>query len=241
MATWRDGDGVEHSDDRRPGGGLKRLSAARAALVWPKRLLAALHWYAIEVRAGTEFAVEAILERRGFVAIVPMHTEYRRANRFVKRKTRRSYVIAPRYVLIGFSEAQLRGGERVLMKLKGRKPVERLVGAVAPWEQVFSISMVVSVVGLGERAWRMDGDKTAEFVKVNASLEAPIEFEHMGMRAGREFKVGDLVQVVEGSLAGLQARVSAIDGVAAKVLLPLFGKAEQEFPLKVSDLEPVDE
>lgn len=235
MATWRDKDGVERTEDLP---GPKRLSAARAALVWPKRLLAALHWYAIEVRAGTEFAVEAILERRGFVAIVPMHTEYRRANRFVKRKTKRSYVIAPRYVLIGFSEAQLRGGERVTVDRAGRNSSERLVGAVAPWEQVFAITMVVSIVGLGERPWRMDGEKTAEFIKVNGSIEAPAEFEHMGMKAGREFKVGDLVEVVEGSLAGLQARVSEIDGTAARVLLPLFGKTDQEFPLLISHLEP---
>jgi transcription antitermination factor NusG len=204
-------------------------------------MLAALHWYAIKVRAGTEFAVEAILERRGFVAIVPMHTEYRRANRYVQRKTKRSYVIAPSYVLIGFNEAQLRGGVRARVKLAKGKSVVRLVGAAAPWEQVFAISMVMSVVGLGEQAWRMDGEKTAIFIKENGSIEAPVEFEHMGMRAGREFKVGDMVQVVEGSLAGLTARVAAIDGIAAKVLLPLFGKQDQEFPLKVSDLEPVDD
>ena len=51
MAKWRDGEGVEHEDERRPGGGLKRIKAGRAALAWPKRLLAVLHWYAVMARA----------------------------------------------------------------------------------------------------------------------------------------------------------------------------------------------
>ena len=219
---WRDRDGVDRADDRKPGAGVRRLAATRAAVFWPARMLAVLHWYAVEARPGTEFAVEAILERRGFVAVVPMQTEYRRANIYVKRKTKRSYVIAPRYVLVGFSAAQLRNGH-------------------APWHQVFSITMVQSVVGLDGKPWRMRGKETAAFVKAHALHDAPIEFEHMGMKAGREFKVGDTVQVMEGSLAGLRAKVASIEGPAAKVLLPLFGKADQEFPLKVSDLEPVDD
>lgn len=222
MVKWRDGEGVEREDERRPGTGLKRLQATRAAVFWPARLLSVLHWYAVEARSGTEFAVEAIFERRGFVAVVPMQTEYRRANSYVKRKTKRSYVIAPRYVLVGFSAAQLRDGQ-------------------PPWHQVFDITMVQSVVGLDGQPWRMKGKETADFVKAHALHDAPIEYEHMGMRAGREFKVGDTVQVMEGSLAGLKAKVASIDGAAAKVLLPLFGKADQEFPLKVSDLEPVED
>ena len=235
MAKWRDGEGVEHEDERRPGGGLKRIKAGRAALAWPKRLLAVLHWYAVMARAGTEFAVEAILERRGFVAVVPMHTEWRRANRYARRKHEVSYPVAPRYVLVGFTEAQLRGVHGVTM----RDGTVRIVGT-PPWEQVFSITMVQSVVGLGETPWRMKGVETADFVKAHSHQRAPEDYQHMGMRAGREFKAGDMVQVVEGSLAGLTVKVASIDGKAARVLLPLFGKAEQEFPLKVSDLEPVE-
>lgn len=220
MPKWRDKDGVEREDER-PAGAMRRIKAQRPALGWPSRHLAALHWYAVMTRAGTEFAVEALLERRGFVAIVPMHTEYRRANRYARRKHEVSYPVAPRYVLVGFTGEQLRGG-------------------APPWHQVFSITMVMSVVGLGERPWRMKGVETAEFVKAHASSKAPEVYSHMGMRAHHEFKAGDTVQVVEGSLAGLTVKVASIEGKAAKVLLPLFGKEEQEFPLSVSDLEPVD-
>lgn len=223
MPKWRDKDGVEREDDR-PAGAMRRIKAQRPALGWPSRHLAALHWYAVMTRAGTEFAVEALLERRGFVALVPMHTEYRRANRYARRKHEVSYPVAPRYVLVGFEGGQL------------LQP-----GDVPPWHQVFSITMVTSVVGLGEQPWRMKGRETAEFVKAHGSTKAPEVYSHMGMRAHHEFKAGDTVQVVEGSLAGLTVKVASIEGKAAKVLLPLFGRVEQEFPLAVTDLEPVEE
>lgn len=222
MPKWRDKDGVEREDDR-PAGAMRRIKAQRPALGWPSRHLAALHWYAVMTRAGTEFAVEALLERRGFVALVPMHTEYRRANRYARRKHEVSYPVAPRYVLVGFEGGQL------------LQP-----GDVPPWHQVFSITMVTSVVGLGEQPWRMKGGETAAFVKAHGSTKAPEVYSHMGMRAHHEFKAGDTVQVVEGSLAGLTVKVASIEGKAAKVLLPLFGKEEQEFPLDVAHLEPVE-
>jgi transcription antitermination factor NusG len=222
MPKWRDKDGVEHDEEHRPAGAVRRIKADREALDWPKRILAELHWYAVLARSGTEFAVEAILERRGFVAVVPMHTEWRRANRYAQRKHEVSYPVAPRYVLVGFTGAQLRHG-------------------APPWHQVFSITMVQSVVGLGETPWRMRGAETADFVKAHSNRRAPDEYANMGMRAGYEFKAGDTVKVMEGSLAGLTVKVSAIEGKAAKVLLPLFGKQEQEFPLNVAHLEPVED
>jgi transcription antitermination factor NusG len=87
----------------------------------------------------------------------------------------------------------------------------------------------------------MKGKETADFVKAHSHQKAPDEYANMGMRAGREFKAGDMVQVMEGSLAGLTVKVSSIEGKAAKVLLPLFGREEQEFPLNVAHLEPVEE
>jgi len=234
MPKWRDKDGVERKDERESRA-LKRIKAQRPALRWPRRRLAALHWYAVMTRAGTEFAVEAILEKRGFVAVVPMHTEQRRANRYAKRKHEVSYPIAPRYVLVGFTVEQLRNVRRVIINEK-----ERVFGT-PPWHEVFSITMVQSVVGLDDKPWRMVGAVTAEFVATHGNDKAPEAYAHMDMQAGREFAPGDMVRVMEGSLAGLTVKVASISGKAAKVLLPLFGKAEQEFPLSIADLEPVEE
>lgn len=199
--------------------GVVRIAAVRPALLWPTRMLESLNWYAVLARPGTEFAVEALLERRGFVAIVPLHTEYRHVNRYVRRKVKRTYVLAPRYVLVGFGAHQLRNG-------------------IPPWNEVFSITMVHAVVGLDGEPWRMRGKAVAAFIRAHGLYEAPEEQQHM--RTHREFKVGDTVEVVEGSLAGMRVQVHAIDGAAARVLLPLFGKKEQEFALRLSDLEPVN-
>lgn len=228
MVTWRDADGIERTEDRQ--GRIRKRRASRAAAYWPERHLALLHWYAVLCRAGTEFAVEAILEATGFVAIVPMHTEYRRVNRYVKRKHGVSYPVAPRYVLVGFNEAQLRGGVR---DKKGR-----LRGGIPPWHMLFRISMVHSVVGVDGAPMEMLSDQTARFIRAHGHREAPAEQRHM--RTGREFKAGDMVEVVEGSLAGMTIRVHAIEGDKAKVLLPLFGKAEQEFKLPLANLEIAD-
>lgn len=236
MPKWRDKDGVERDEEDRPNGALRRIRANRAALFWPKRILAELHWYAVLARSGTEFAVEAILERRGFVAVVPMHTEYRRTNHYAKAKHEVSYPVAPRYVLVGFTTGQLAGVRTVKLK-DGR---ERVFGT-PPWHQVFSITMVQAVIGLGETPWRMKGAETADFVKAHSHQKAPDEYANMDMRAGREFKADDVVKVMEGSLTGLTVKVASIEGKVAKVLLPLFGKEDQEFPLNVAHLEPVED
>lgn len=228
MVTWRDADGVERTEELQ--GRVRKRRAARAATFWPERVLATLHWYAVLCRAGTEFAVEALLEARGFVAIVPMQTEYRHVNRYVRRKHQVSYPVAPRYVLIGFNETQLRGG--------ARNKHGRLVGARAPWHEVFSITMVQSVVGVDGYPMPMLAKETARFVRAHGYHEAPKEQQHM--RTGREFRAGDMVEVVEGSLAGMTVRVHAIVGDKARVLLPLFGKAEQEIGLPLANLEIAD-
>lgn len=199
---------------------VRRTEAKRAALSRSVGQLARLHWYAVMVRGGTEFAVEALLERRGFVALVPLRTEYRRVNRYVQRKREVSFPLVVRYVFVGFEPAQL-----------GRD-------SAPPWHRVFSISMVQAVVGADDRPWRMRGKETAEFLKEHARHVAPKEQQHM--RTHREFAAGDLVRVVEGSLAGMEITVHRIVGTEARVLMPLFGKDEQELPIPLANLEPAD-
>lgn len=197
----------------------ERIKASRAGMERPMRELARLYWYAIMVRAGCEGSVEALLERRGFLAVVPVRTVWRRVNRYVQRKTKVSFAIAPRYVFIGFDARQFERG-------------------MPPWGKVFSISMVQSVVGVGETPWRMDGRKVARFLRQYMETEAPDAEQHM--RTHREFGEGDMVQVVQGSLTGFTVRVHRIEGAVAKVLVPLFGKAEQELALPLANLEPSD-
>jgi transcription antitermination factor NusG len=160
------------------------------------------------VRAGEEFAVEAILERRGFVAIVPMIKQYRRVNRYVKRKHQVSYPLIARYVLVGFD-------------------------GPAPWHEVFDISMVQSVVGVGDVPQKMQGRKVAKFLVDLGEVVAPEAQQHM--RTHQEFEEGDDVEIIGGVFDGHVVRVHKIEGSAAQVLLPLFGSV-QEVPVPLANL-----
>lgn len=161
--------------------------------------LAVLGWHVLQVKAGTEFTVEALLERRGLVAVVPMRSEWRRLNRYVHRKVREEYPLAPRYVFVGFPDR-----------------------ARPAWGKVFDITMVHAVIGFDGRPWPMSGVLTALFLIRNMDHSVPDAWQYM--RKGKEFDVGDVVDIVEGDHVGKRVRVSAIEGDAARVLLPLFGR-----------------
>lgn len=158
----------------------KWIRSSRQALQMPVSELRELNWYAVMVRAGQEFAVEALLERRGIVAIVPMITQWRRVNRFVKRKHQVSYPLVARYVLVGFD-----GPPR--------------------WDRVFDLTMVHSVVGVGEVPWRMQGRMVAKFLLELGEVRAPDEQRHMATH--REFAAGDEVEVIGTAYDGHVVRV----------------------------------
>lgn len=183
----------------------KWIKSSRKALHLPAAQLRALNWYAVMVRAGQEFAVEALLERRGLVAIVPMITQWRRVNRFVKRKHQVQYPLLARYVLVGFE-----GAPR--------------------WDIVFGLTMVQSVVGVGEVPWRMQGRQVAKFLIELGEVVAPEEQRHMATH--HEFAEGDEVEVIGTAYDGHVVRVHRIEGAAARLLLPLFGtQMEVQVPL----------
>lgn len=210
-----DGEATRVPEGRRVG--VKRLEAERPALAWSEERLAVLHWYGVMTRPGAEFAVEAMLERAGFVALVPAQSVYRRVNRYVKRKSRVSYPLLPRYVLIGF-------------EAKGRADFE------PPWRRVLDVPIPVHPVGIEqELPWRMDGTKVAAFLKANGFITAA-DAERF-MRTHKEFAEGDMVDIAEGPFRGHRGRVHVISGREAKVLLPLFGNAEHPVAIALANLE----
>jgi len=175
------------------------LRSERLAMELSVAELGALNWYAVMVRAGEEFAVEAILERRGMIAIVPMIRQWRRVNRFVKRKQQVSYPLIARYVLVGFD-------------------------GPPQWARVFDISMVQAVVGVGEVPLVMQGRKVARFLVELGEVTAPEAQKYM--QTHHEFEVGDSVEIIGGAFDGQVVTVDRIDGNAAQVLLPLFGSVQ---------------
>ena len=188
--------------------GVKRLEAKRPALDWSERELAVLRWYAITTIPGYEATIEEWLERRGLVAIVPMHQVFRSPNMHVKKKRPVRFPLLPRYLFVGF------GGVR------------------DEWDVVFGFNIwlgsrvVTGIIGTPDgHAWRMDGAKVARWLRVNGMVRADDAEQHM--RTHKEFAVGDAVEIAEGPMTGVVGEVVQMTAGEARVLIPLFGTTHE--------------
>jgi len=210
-AMWRDGDGKVHCEDR---AAIRRVEAVGR---WRERNaeeLAGLAWYALVIRGGREAEVEAILERRGFCAVVPSWREERRVHRRAKAKREVRVPIARGYVLVGFEAAQMGAG-------------------LPPWHAVFDISMIAGVVGLDDsgRAWRLQGKQVAAFLLKNDGEKARVVVPH-------KLAVKDVVRVVYGPFAGWAGPIIKVSAKDLSVMLTIFGK-ETELPVDYQSVQLV--
>lgn len=212
-ATWRDGEGKVHCEDRaaieriRPLGRWRALTSAR---------LQGLAWYAVLARGGQDRIVEALLERRGFIAVVPCWKRSRRANRHAKRMVEVLVPVAPGYVLVGFTGKQMAGG-------------------LPPWHKVFDLSMVTSVVGLDDNgaAWRLNGRQVADFLRGTEVPHVAVEVE------APQLAPGEMVEITDGAFRGFMAPVVRVkDAETVTLLLKLFGR-DSEITVDRRSLEPV--
>ena len=223
-SVWRDGDGVEHSEDRRVARPLAAIGRWRKM---GKSRLMGLHWYAVLARGKHEAHVEALLERRGFVAVVPKWRLERRANRYAKRTIEVLKPVAPGYVLVGFRANELRHG-------------------TPPWHKVFDITMVASVLGLEDdgRAWRLRSAQVVAFLLDNEARPEPsVQAAEPMADAGPtipSLTEGDNVTVTHGPWEGHAAPVVRTgDGDTVTLLMTLFGR-ESEMVVPRSWVEASD-
>lgn len=169
--------------------------------------LSRLAWYALVIRGGREADVEALLERRGFCAVVPCWREVKRVHRRAKAAREVRVPIAKGYVLIGFEAGQMAGG-------------------LPPWHAVFDLSMVAGVVGLDDsgRAWRLQGRQVAAFLLDNDTARPvrPVE-----RPAAQAIGLGDVVTILHGPFSGFRAPVIAVDPDRVAVLVTLFGRESE--------------
>lgn len=210
-AMWRDGEGQEHCEKR---GAVRRVEAAGR---WRERNaaeLGGLAWYALVIRGGREAQVEALLERRGFCAVVPSWREERRVHRRAKAKREVRVPIAKGYVLVGFEAGQM-------------------IAGLPPWHMVFDISMIAGVVGLDDsgRAWRLRGAQVAAFLLDNDGEKARIVVPH-------KLAVKDVVRVVYGPFAGWTGPIIRVSAKDLSVMLTIFGK-ETEMPVDYQSVQVV--
>lgn len=174
-----------------------------------------LHWFALCVPPQKEFATQAILEKKGLRTFVPVRREYRRRNKYVKRKELMSYPLAPRYVFAGFEP-----GKSLWFDLFG---LERYYGR----------KIVTGVVGMGDEPRQLNPECIVSLLKrFGGGLNAPAVQRYM--LSNKEFRVGDQVEVIAGPFEGLKVPVKEIRGSRARLVMELFGgEQEVEVPMDV--------
>lgn len=172
--------------------------------------LASADWYAVRVQGGKEFLAEEMVKGRGVAAVAPQRHVWRRASRYDKRKVMVTLPLLPRYLFVGLTSP----GE---------------------WSRVLSLPMVHGVIGVAGRPERVRREQLERLMRRAASgaFVAPERQRHM--RSGREFDVGQKVEIVTGPFEGAVVEVSALNGPTARVLLDLFG-GEREAHVPVDAL-----
>ncbi|MBI4921869.1 MAG: hypothetical protein HY834_08975 [Devosia nanyangense] len=204
--------------------GPRRLVPKRGVAGLSMAVLGGLNWYAVMVKAGSEFPVARQLEARaGLVAVVPVRREWRRVNRYVKRKHEVRYPLLARYVFVGFGHGV---ASSYADEVRGLAQLMR------------ELTLLQSVVGMDGLPRRMEALKVARFLNDLGEVVAPVAHRHMPTHG--EFAAGDDVQIMSGPFEGQIVRVHAISGPDAHVLLPLFGDAEQNVRVPLANLERAD-
>lgn len=162
-----------------------------------------MDWYAFRTAPQKERAVETILNRIGFRAIVPLETKLCRRNRYQRRRPVQ-YPLMVGYVLCGFS------GE-------------------PPWYYLFGhLRCLKSVVGFGGRP-HVFADNAVRDLLARYGQDVP----QASINMRRSFAAGDQVIVVEGPLKGFEGRVEAVTGDRARMVFEMLGGRRQiEVPLQ---------
>lgn len=184
-------------------------------------LATGLHWYALLTRAGSELDVEALLTAEGIVAVVPVRREWRRVNRYVKRKAQVRYSLLPRYVFVGFGAGQASDYDdevRAICSIMRR------------------LTLVQGVVGWDDLPRRMVAREVAVFLRDLGEVIAPKWQKHV--KSGKEFEIGDEAQITAGPFEGHIVKVDDVIGRQAKVTLDLlFGGGAHNVLVPLANLE----
>jgi transcription antitermination factor NusG len=168
-------------------------------------------WYLVQVPSGRETLVADLMRSRHHEAIVPVVRCWRRPNRHTHTKREREFTLMARYVILGFDPLGMSGFD----DLRRYSFVHTVVSDANGYETIARAQLIEFVKLLGTSTWTVD--QAQRF-----------------MRTGREFAVGDRVEVLDGSLAGWIVTVKAIEGGTAYFDVPLFNRLTTfRMPLEV--------
>lgn len=167
------------------------------------------YWYALRVPPQKEFVAREILRRKGLTTFLPVEKRWRKKNKYTKVKELRQFPLAPRYVFTGFPKA------------------------AANWFDVSKIPLIQGVVGINGEPRLLD---EAGMIRMLSLYKDAIDRpkEEKWMASNHEFKVGDIVEVMNGPFEGLKVPVLEIVGIHAKIMVNLFNaEVEISAPLAI--------
>jgi transcription antitermination factor NusG len=193
-----------------------------------------LAWHVLRVDPQRERLVQAMLGERGVPAFVPLRRETR-------PPTRRQ--IAAQIAAAALTGGRAGDGPRARPHRRARKPVR-----IEPVEvEVVALpGYVFAAVPSSGWCWLLRADigpaRHVRAVLVEDGRPARVRVDQLdllarrsadgslgrpahqrGMPRGREYAVGDRVEVLAGALAGWTCEVSALTGWSAEVVVPLMG------------------
>jgi transcription termination/antitermination protein NusG len=157
------------------------------------------------------YVPEHLARRAGFEVFLPVRKVWQSTDRFSKKKELVTYPLLAGWMFVGWSAFESR------------------------WHELMSLGVVVGVMGTGGRPIRIsEADMFRLMRRWGGGVLSP-EFQRY-MRRGKEFDLGDSVQVVAGALAGQEVRVVDISGPSARVVVDLLG-SKTEVQVRVDYLE----
>lgn len=184
---------------RAPGG--LRAAVTRHSQRATAAAMAVLHeasrpWFLVQTRPSHEMQTQIAIERMDIPSILPLQARYRRENRHTS-KGRRMVPALPRVLFIAPSTP----------------------GA---WFPLFDRGHISGVMSVDGSPRPVEPREVAIFLeRLDPTLIAPDAHQHMP--TGREYAIGDHVEVLTGPFAGHMVEVTAIKGKRAEVLCEVLG------------------
>ena len=156
--------------------------------------LARLSWYVVLTAPTREMAATLLLEGHGHAVLYPREAKFWRRNRYAKAKAKILKPLAARHLFVGFE-------------------------AHPNWLQVMGWRCITGVIGVGGRP------KSLSYASIRAFMDGETirtpPSAHRFMPTGREYEVGQRVEVLSGPVRGAIVTVTEIKGRQARALLAL--------------------
>lgn len=189
----------------------------------------ALVWYAVRVRVESRgvrspefpdpvkapFPTEHRLQQRGFEVFVLRKTVYRFSNRYMRGRRLKKEMVRP--LMPGWFFIGMRPGE------------ER-------WRDLLETSGVIGVAGTEGRPAVVNGRVIKALAERFGDGFVSAADRERFMRSRAEYAPGQMVRVADGPFDGMAAKVVAVKGRQARILLAMFG-ADREVDVDAMMLE----